>query len=442
MQDVSSPFLVKNVRLFIAFRLFFTARFYYPVFSIIFLDFGLSVSQFALLNAIWAGVIVVFEVPSGALADVLGRRRLLVATGIMMVVELFLLCMAPVRGGTLLFSLFLVNRILSGLAEASASGADEALAYDALKRAGMESSWGRVLEVQMRLQSLAFVGAMITGGLLYDPQFVGRLAAFAGYGGQITQDLTLRIPLLLTLLFGFFTLGCALAMDEPQFGSEPKATPPLAALAKTMDAGRWILASPFAFSVIVAGLIFDGVMRMVITLGSQYYRVIGIPEAGLGFLGALSAGLGIGVAKLSRHLAEGKAPVFNLGFLSVATLASLVSMSFFPRWWGVVPALVLFAAMGMVSFFVSHYLNAMAPSETRATVLSFKGLAWNISYGVLGMLYALLLWASRKKVGPEFLASSGFNIEDLLFVKTFVAFPLCFALAMGLFMLACLVWRK
>ena len=108
MQDVSSPFLVKNVRLFIAFRLFFTARFYYPVFSIIFLDFGLSVSQFALLNAIWAGVIVVFEVPSGALADVLGRRRLLVATGIMMVVELFLLCMAPVRGGTLLFSLLLL----------------------------------------------------------------------------------------------------------------------------------------------------------------------------------------------------------------------------------------------------------------------------------------------------------------------------------------------
>ncbi len=94
-----SPFAVRNVRLFIAFRLFFMARFYYPVFSILFLDFGITVSQFALLNAIWAAVIVVAEVPSGALADTIGRKRLLVATGAMTVVDLFLLCVAPIRGG-------------------------------------------------------------------------------------------------------------------------------------------------------------------------------------------------------------------------------------------------------------------------------------------------------------------------------------------------------
>ncbi|MHC4487510.1 MAG: MFS transporter, partial [Planctomycetota bacterium] len=74
----TSPFKIRNIRLFIAFRVFFNCRFYYPVFTILFLDYGLSLEQFALLNAAWAATIVLLEVPSGALADTQGRRNLLV----------------------------------------------------------------------------------------------------------------------------------------------------------------------------------------------------------------------------------------------------------------------------------------------------------------------------------------------------------------------------
>ena len=84
-----------NVRMFVAFRVFFNSRFYYPVFTILFLDYGLSLEQFALLNATWAATIVLLEVPSGALADTVGRRNLLVFTGIPMVIEMMLLCFAP-----------------------------------------------------------------------------------------------------------------------------------------------------------------------------------------------------------------------------------------------------------------------------------------------------------------------------------------------------------
>ncbi|MCD4715131.1 MAG: MFS transporter, partial [Desulfobacterales bacterium] len=76
--NTKSPFKICNVRYFIAFRVFFNARFYYPVFTILFLDFGLTLQQFALLNVAWAATIVLLEVPSGALADTIGRRNLLV----------------------------------------------------------------------------------------------------------------------------------------------------------------------------------------------------------------------------------------------------------------------------------------------------------------------------------------------------------------------------
>jgi len=430
-----SPFAVRNVRLFIAFRLFFTARFYYPVFSILFLDFGLTVSQFALLNAIWAAVIVVAEVPSGALADTIGRKRLLVATGAMMVVELLLLCVAPIRGGALLFGVFLLNRVLSGLAEASASGADEALAYDSLKQEGMEREWSRVLEVQMRVQSVGFIVAMIIGGLVYDPELMGKLASLLGLGFTVTQDTTLRIPLVLTLGFGLLTLASALAMEEPE-ASVQKGHPSTAeAFRKTLDAGRWILSTSFALSVIMAGLIFDGGMRMVITLGSQYYRVIGIPEASFGLLGALVAALGIVVPKIARHLTETRTPFYNLMVLFIVTLASLLWMTLFTPYLGFIPALMLFGTMGMVSFFVSHYLNRLAASGIRATVLSFKGLAYNIFYGFLGVLYAILVSSRRGSVLSKEPSLLGQGLENHVFMDTFCTFPITFVTLMGLFLL-------
>ena len=106
-----SPFKIPNIRLFITFRVFFNCRFYYPVFTILFLDYGLSLEQFALLNAAWAATIVLLEVPSGALADTVGRRNLLVFTGILMIIEMVLLCFAPRGNPQLLFVIFLANRI-------------------------------------------------------------------------------------------------------------------------------------------------------------------------------------------------------------------------------------------------------------------------------------------------------------------------------------------
>lgn len=123
----SSPFALTNIRRFLAFRVLFNARFYYPVFTVLFLDFGLSLEQFALLNTVWAFTIVLAEVPSGALADLMGRKQLLVVTSALMLLEIVLIALAPAGGSSTVFWLFLCNRVVSGLAEAMASGTDEAL---------------------------------------------------------------------------------------------------------------------------------------------------------------------------------------------------------------------------------------------------------------------------------------------------------------------------
>ena len=55
--EFSSAAADRNVGLFVAFRVLFNARFYYPVFMVMFLDYGITVEEFALLNAIWAAAI-------------------------------------------------------------------------------------------------------------------------------------------------------------------------------------------------------------------------------------------------------------------------------------------------------------------------------------------------------------------------------------------------
>ena len=142
--------LSRNIPLFIVFRVFFNARWYYPVLAVLFLDFGLSVEQYTLLNVAWAAAIVGLEVPSGALADQFGRKRMVVVAASLMVIEMAVFAFAPRGHSTLLFILFLLNRLLSGAAEASASGADEALAYDSLASDGRSSEWPMVLERVMR----------------------------------------------------------------------------------------------------------------------------------------------------------------------------------------------------------------------------------------------------------------------------------------------------
>jgi MFS family permease len=430
----TSPFKIRNIRLFIAFRIFFNCRFYYPVFTILFLDYGLTLEQFALLNAAWAATIVLLEVPSGALADTIGRRNLLIITGVLMVIEMILLCFAPRGNPQLLFAIFLGNRILSGAAEACASGADEAIAYDSLKEQGDVGDWPRVLEIQMRMQSIGFIIALSLGAAVYDPNLMQYIADWLGLGVQLSQHTTLRIPPFLTLLMAILTLLTALRMHET--GRRDDRTPLgrgksiKEAIQLTLAAGKWILKTPMALVIILAGLQFDNCLRMIITLRSQYFRLIDLPEAIFGLIGSALAMLGLVVPRIARRLVQKHSPGFNLGIMAGLAIIGLIGITFFWPIFGLIPVIILSAVMYLQNFFQSHYLNRVTRSHQRATVLSFKGLSFNLAYGIIGVLYSLLLAGLRSQVAAAQPGLIGDQLENLVFIKSIAWFPGYFVLTM------------
>jgi len=89
--------------------------------------------------------------------------------------------------------------------------------------------------------------------------------------------------------------------------------------------------------------------------------------------------------------------------------------------------------MYLTSFLVSYYLNDMTESHQRATVLSFKGLSYNMAYGGIGLLYSLIVAMQRSSIE---LPDPSYSVEDAIFLKTFIGFPVGFTIVL----IAWIVW--
>jgi MFS family permease len=423
----------RNWRRFVLFRVLFNSRFYYPVLAVLFLDLGLSATEYTVLNFAWALAIVFTDLPAGALADRIGRKPLVVAAAVCMVIEMSLLCVAPRQGGLVLLLCCLANRILSGTAEGMASGADEALVFDSLAERGRSSEWPQVLDQVMRWQGVGMVIAMLVGGAVYDPTFMERLFSIFGVHLHFLQGTTLRFPIYLNLITAILTLWIALGLREPAVRAahatpqdQDPADPETTAWHLVVKAGTWIVKTPAALFVIIAGLLMDSVTRLFLTFSSSYFRIIELPEVTFGLIGAAMGGLGLVVSPIARRMVAANSVLFNYGLLGTTVLAGLVGVAC--RWthWGVLFMLPLGGAMMALGYVVSYYLNALVDSSQRATVLSFKGLAFNLGYGFISLLFALALRAGRDGGNPEAAVAHGFAFLPLWIAFGGLVCAVCF----------------
>jgi MFS family permease len=390
----------RNWRRFVLFRVLFNSRFYYPVLAVLFLDLGLSATQYTLLNFAWALAIVFTDLPAGVLADRIGRRPLVVAAAACMVVEMALLCLAPRHGGVVLLLCCLGNRVLSGVAEGMASGADEALVFDSLAERGRLEEWPRVLDQVMRWQGAGLVIAMLIGGAVYDPRFMSAVVSALGWHVQFDQGTTLRFPLVLNLVTAAMTLAVALGLREPGRPRRDDAEPESAlrdaertAWRHVTDAATWIARTPVALFVICGGVLMDSVTRLFLTFSSSYLRIIHLPPATYGLVGASFGLIGFGVAPMARQMVVRYSVARNYALVALVVLLGLAGAALKWSYFGVIFIVPLTAAIMAVGYMVSYYLNALAETSQRATVLSFKGVAFNLGYGFISLLFALVLRA-------------------------------------------------
>ncbi|MCX4619005.1 MFS transporter [Streptomyces albogriseolus] len=138
----------------------------YPVYALLFSDAGLSVWQISSLFALWSVTAVVLEVPSGAWADAVSRRLLLVVGPLLTGAGFASWVLVPS------YAAFAVGFVLWGIGGALTSGALEALVYDELERSGAADRYARVLG---RARAAGLVAVMAAMGL------AGPVLAWGGH---------------------------------------------------------------------------------------------------------------------------------------------------------------------------------------------------------------------------------------------------------------------
>ena len=136
------------------------------MYALLFSDTGLSVWQISSLFVIWSVTGVVLEVPSGAWADAVSRRLLLVLGPLLTAVGFALWVLVPSYWS------FALGFVLWGARGALVSGALEALVYEELERLGESERYARTMG---RSRAAGLVAVMSATGL------AGPVLAWGGF---------------------------------------------------------------------------------------------------------------------------------------------------------------------------------------------------------------------------------------------------------------------
>ena len=377
----------------------FAASFIWGVNTLFLLDAGLSNAEAFAANAFFSVGQVLFEIPTGVVADTRGRRfSFLLGAATLLLATLLYLYMwqtgAPFAGWAL-------ASVLLGLGFTFFSGATEAWLVDALQATGFT---GNLESVFGRAQSVGGL-AMLVGSVL---------------GGVVAQLSNLGVPYLLRAAMLGVTLVVALRfMHDIGFTPDRGATPVRAVRGVfngAIDGGlrnppvRWLmLAAPFTTGV--GFYVFYAIQPYLLELygDPNAYSVAGIAAAL--FAGASMVG-GL-LVPWARRLFRRRTTALVVGLL--AEMAFLVVIGVTDRF---VIAIVILTASSILSAIEiplqQAFLNGLIPSAQRATVLSFNSLMG--SAGGVVIQPALGRAADVYGYGASYVIAAGIQALALPFV--------------------------
>ena len=340
------------------------------------LDTGLDIFEVFVVNAAFTVGLVLFEIPTGVVADSTGRRRsFLLSVFILIIGTVGYLSIAGLGGG--LAGFVLVSLIL-GIGYSFYSGAAEAWLVDALHAAGHDGQLDRIFARSEIVTSGAIVLGSVGGGLLG------------------TLDLSWPLVLRAVLLAGVFGVALLVMHD---LGFVPRAHR-LSAMPTQM---RNVLQASIGFArnsrsarLLMRVALIQGMFSIWGFYAAQPYLlellrrdavwVAGIITA----LMALATNAGnLAVEFFARFCARRTTVLIAAAtVLAIAAAGAGLADSF----WTVLLMLLLNAAQGVGGPVQRAYLHTIAPSAERATVASVVSLVGGAG-GIGGQLG--LGWIAR-----------------------------------------------
>jgi MFS family permease len=327
---------------------------------------GLSLGEIGAVFAVHSAVAIALEVPSGALADVMGRRRVMLAGAALTAASMLVFALAQ---GLLAF-MAAVGLLAAG--RALISGSLEAWYVDSLRSLDPSAPLSRGLSRGTTAEGIAMaVGALVAGGLV---TLAGPGAGtFSGYG----------VAALAGALAALAYLGAIAALVHESRG--PRASDPTVSFrgrtAEVFTTARVEVAGSVVVRVIFLTGVAFGVSYTVVELLWQPHLadllgdadVHGVVFGGLAAASMLAVSLGAGLSqRVNRRVGVrlGYLLALALGALCIALMGAPQSAAGFALVY-----LVAYFGLGVAEPMHYELLNDAVGPTARATLISAEALA-------------------------------------------------------------------
>lgn len=342
-------------------------------------DRGMTIPMVVYAEIIFAVTVVLFEVPTGILADRWGRKKLIALSALLGCFEFLILVFAHE------FWHFAAVVFLAGIATTASSGSENALLYDSLRATGEEGQFEKHLG---RLGAVDFLSAM--------------LAALSGslLAGRFDLELNYWLSFAATLA----GLVITLTLKEPERESEPDEAPKMKEYVSASLS--FFRRNPDVSLVLSCGMVAGTCMGFVYEFWQLYLERIHVQVAYFGLFSSAIMLLGLPGSLLAHRLKSRWRYRAPLSFAIAVMAAGFACLAAFKGMPGLAAILAISAIAGIAEPLTAGFLHhRIGDSSMRATLDSFRSLGQNALLAACGLGFGY--FSSRYDVfgGYGFLAA-------------------------------------
>ncbi len=327
------------------------------------------------LQAVYSIAIVLLEIPSGYLADVIGRRKTLILGAVF---GTFGFATYSFSHG---FIGFLIAEIILGFGQSCISGADSAMLYDSLLEKGQEKKYSRFEGRIISLGNIAEAAAGITGGLL--------------------AGISLRTPYIAQSFIAFIALPAAITLVEPL----RKVPLMKAGIMEIFHIARFALFENRTLSrnIIFSAIIGTATLTMA-WFSQPFFEFVNIKIGWYGILWT-TLNLTVAITSYTAHRLESKlGQKWSILLIALMIPLGYIALGRFHLSYGLIILYLFYLVRGYATPVLKDYINRVTQSNIRATVLSVRNFIIRLLFALTG---PMLGWVKDVYTLPQALTLAG-----------------------------------
>ncbi|MGB0932071.1 MAG: MFS transporter [Chitinophagales bacterium] len=327
-----------------------------PIIVLFYQERGMDIQDVMTIQSIFSIAVVLMEVPSGYMGDVLGRRKSLIVGSVLVFLGYVIYCLTSGFWG------FLVAAVTLGIGTSFISGSDSALLYDTLLRLRQTSGYVKLEGRLYAIGNFSEAIAAVLGGLL-----AAHLGLIYTFYGQAAVS-----------VIGIFA---AISLVEPE---RTQVVSTKSNWQNIKDTIHYVFVGNQELKwLIVYASLMGGATITVAWFAQPYFLFAEVPLVYYGILWT-ALNLTVGVASWFAHKVENSVTALGLMWgVFVLIVGGYLGAAFSPAMAGIGFLFVVYIGRGIATPTFNNFINSHTSSDRRATVLSIRSFLFRLIFAVL-----------------------------------------------------------